>query len=198
MTLPGAGVLLSLALFPVKSVAGLRPDVAVLQADGLRGDRGHVLVTADGTVLTAKTAPRLRALELTGSAERPLLTVPGGRPGDLDAVAALLGTGPLRLRADAAGARQVAAVHVVTRAQREDPAAGDASRANLVVDLDPDLDGVPDDAEGAELVLGDPGGAPVRLRLGAHPRHCAGWFAEVLVPGTLRRGAPVQLLPPHG
>jgi len=194
VTLPGAGVLVSLALFPVKSVAGLHPDDAVLEPSGLRGDRGHVLVTADGTVLTAKTAPLLRTLELTGSAEVPLLAVPGGRPGDLDAVAALLGTGPVRLRADAAGARQVAPVHVVTRAQREDPAAGDASRANLVVDLG----GLSEPAEGAELVVGEPDAAPARLRLGTRPRHCAGWFAEVVAGGTLRRGAPVRLLPAHG
>lgn len=194
MTLPGAGALLSLSLFPVKSVAGLHPVDAVVDDSGLRGDRGHVLVTADGTVLTAKTAPLLRSLELAGSAEHPLLAVPGGAPGDLAAVAALLGTGPLRLRADAAGARQVAPVHVVTRAQREDPSAGDASRANLVVELAE----LPDDAEGAELLLGEPGAAPVRLRLGTRPRHCAGWFAEVLAPGTLRRGAPVRLLPAHG
>ncbi|NAZ82120.1 hypothetical protein GTR02_09850 [Kineococcus sp. R8] len=178
----------------MKSVAGLRPDEAELRPDGLLGDRGHVLVTADGTVLTAKTAPLLRTLDLGGSAADPLLAVPGGRPGDLEAVAALLGSGPVRLRADPAGARQVAPVHVVTRAQREDPAAGDASRANLVVDLG----GPGEPAAGAELVLGDPDAAPVRLRLGARPRHCAGWFAEVVVGGTLRRGAPVQVLPAHG
>ncbi|WP_167581510.1 MOSC N-terminal beta barrel domain-containing protein [Kineococcus rubinsiae] len=196
MTSPRAGVLVALALFPVKSVAGLRPDEALLEPVGLRGDRGHVLVTAEGTVLTAKTAPLLRTLTLAGTAEDPLLAAPGQRPGDLAAVAAHLGTSPLRLRAEAAGARQVAAVHVVSLAQRADPAAGDSSRANLVVDLDPAAEAAA--VDGAHLLLGGLGEAPVRLRLGLRPRHCAGWFAEVVTPGRVRRGAPVQVLAAPG
>ena len=195
MNLPLSGVLESLALFPVKSVAGLRPDEALLDPDGLRGDRGHVLVAghgSDGTVLTAKTTPLLRSLALTGTAGHPLLAAPGGRPGDLAAVAAFLGVPALQLRAETRGARQVAAVHVVSLAQRADPDAGDSSRANLVVDLDAAAEAVA--GEGAELVLGAPGEPPVRLRLGARPRHCAGWFAQVLVPGRVRRGTPVRLV----
>ncbi|WP_432486070.1 MOSC N-terminal beta barrel domain-containing protein [Kineococcus esterisolvens] len=185
-----AGALVvQLALFPVKSVAGLCVEAAEIGPEGLAGDRGFVLALADGEPLRARTAPRLRELELSGPAHAPVVSAPGGAPGDLAAVARFLGVdGPVRLRRAPGGARQVAAVHVVTTTDRDAPGAGDSSRANLV--LRPTGGALPPAAElaGALLEVG-----PVLLRLGEPPRHCAGSFAEVLRGGTVRTGDPVRL-----
>ena len=189
VTDPGALVVSELALFPVKSVAGLRPARVEVGPQGLAGDRGFVLARPGGEALTAKTAPGLRQLELSGSAGAPLVRAPGGEPGDLAAVARHLGLdAPLELRAPPGGARQVAAVHVVTTLERDDPGAGDASRANLV--LAPAAGAYPPAAlpEGAVLEVGE-----VLLRLGRPPRHCAGSFAEVLRGGVVRTGDAARL-----
>ncbi|NAZ77916.1 hypothetical protein GTQ99_21260 [Kineococcus sp. T13] len=179
------GVLRLICTFPVKSVAGRCPQRAEVTPDGLRGDRGHVLTAADGTVLLAKHHPRLRELRLEGGADgrAPLVRTPDGS-GDLDA---FLGVAGVALAAAEGGARQVAPVHVVTTAQRADPAAGDSSRANLLLELGP---GEPDPGElvGALLRCGD-----VELELGERPRHCAGLFATVLATGELRVGDAVRL-----
>ena len=188
------GVLRLISTFPVKSVTGRCPQRAVLTPDGLRGDRSHVLAAADGTVLVAKHHPRLRELRLDdagaddgadGGADggAPLVRAPDGST-DLDA---FLGVAGVHLRAADGGARQVAPVHVVTTAQRADPAAGDSSRANLLLELhgaEPD----PGELVGAHLRCGG-----VELRLGERPRHCAGLFATVAASGELRVGDPVRL-----
>ncbi|NAZ87067.1 MOSC N-terminal beta barrel domain-containing protein [Kineococcus indalonis] len=190
---PGFGALVvEVALFPVKSVPGLRPPRAQVGPEGLVGDRGFVLAVVGGEALTAKTAPRLRALELSGPAGAPLLRAPGAAPGDLAAVARFLGLdAPLELRPAPGGARQVAAVHVVSTLEREDPAAGDSSRANLVLRPAPGArPPSPAQLVGALLEVG-----AVLLRLGEPPRHCAGSFAEVLRGGALRTGDAARLLP---
>jgi len=176
-----AGVLVGIGLFPVKSVAGLAPASALLGPDGLRHDRGFALVGADGEVLTARRTPGLRDLLLRGDPASPTVTSPGGQ----DAATAL-GV-PAELRAQEGGARQVAPVHVVTEAQRSAPGAGDSSRANLVVRFGDDEPG-PDEFTGARLAVGE-----VELLLARRPRHCAGLFASVVVPGTVRVGDPVRL-----
>ncbi|WP_432495862.1 MOSC N-terminal beta barrel domain-containing protein [Kineococcus auxinigenes] len=184
-----AGALVvQIAVFPVKSVAGVRAEVVDVGPQGLAGDRGFVL-TAAGEPLRAKTTPRLQELELSGTPTAPVVGAPGGTPGDLAAVARFLGVdAPLELRPAPGGARQVAAVHVVTTTDRDAPGAGDSSRANLV--LRPTAAALPPAAElaGALLEVG-----PVLLRLGRPPRHCAGSFAEVLVPGTVRTGDTARL-----
>ncbi|WP_432533639.1 MOSC N-terminal beta barrel domain-containing protein [Kineococcus arenarius] len=177
-----------IAVFPVKSVAGARVEAADVGPQGLAGDRGFVL-TAGGEPLRAKTTPLLHALELSGPPSAPVVSAPGGAPGDLAAVARFLGVhAPLELRPAPGGARQVAAVHVVTTTDRDAPGAGDSSRANLV--LRPTAAALPPAAElaGALLEVG-----PVLLRLGEPPRHCAGSFAEVLAPGTVRTGDAARL-----
>ncbi|WP_432546220.1 MOSC N-terminal beta barrel domain-containing protein [Kineococcus sp. SYSU DK004] len=182
-----------LAVFPVKSLPGSAPRRVEVGADGLRGDRALVLVGPDGGTLTAKHHPGLRALDLTGPPEAPLVTAPGAAPGDLDAVARALGlAGPVRLERAAGGARQVAPVHVVTLAQRAAPGAEDSSRANVVLDLPAE----PDDPDALTGALLRPEGAdgPV-LRLTGRPRHCAGVFADVLAPGVLEVGRRVLLEP---
>ncbi|WP_432524243.1 MOSC N-terminal beta barrel domain-containing protein [Kineococcus sp. SYSU DK006] len=184
------GVLRLISTFPVKSVAGRCPQRAEVTRDGLRGDRSHVLAAADGTVLVAKHHPRLRELRLDVTGDgvgdgvgTPVVRTPDGST-DLDA---FLGVAGVHLRAADGGARQVAPVHVVTTAQRADPAAGDSSRANLLLELDgPEPD--PGELVGALLRCG-----PVELRLGERPRHCAGLFAAVAAGGQLRVGDPVRL-----
>jgi len=176
-----AGVLEGIGLFPVKSVAGLAPDEAVLGPDGLRHDRGFALVGPDGEVLTARRTPGLRGLRLHGDPAAPLVTPATGQD-----LAEALGVAA-ELRAQEGGARQVAPVHVVSLAQRSAPGAGDSSRANLVLRFGADEPG-PDAFTGARLVVGE-----VELLLAERPRHCAGLFASVLVPGTVRVGDPVRL-----
>ncbi|MCI2238969.1 MOSC domain-containing protein [Paenibacillus sp. TRM 82003] len=184
-----AGALVvQIAVFPVKSVAGLLPAAVEVGPEGLEGDRGFVL-TAGGEPLRAKTTPQLRELELSGTPQAPLVSAPGAAPGDLRAVARFLGVdAPVQLHPAPGGARQVAAVHVVTTADRDAPGAGDSSRANLL--LRPAAAALPPAAElaGALLEVG-----PVLLRLGRPPRHCAGSFAEVLRGGTVRTGDAARL-----
>lgn len=175
------GVLERIGLFPVKSVAGLAPAQATVTGEGLLHDRGFVVVGADGAVLTAKTAPGLRELVLGGDPAAPTVTSTTGRDPQ-----EVLG-GPVALRAADGGARQVAPVHVVSLGQRSAPDAGDSSRANLVLAFGPD-EPAPEAFVGARLEVGG-----VELVLEHRPRHCAGVFASVLVPGTVRVGDAVRL-----
>lgn len=175
------GVLVGIGLFPVKSVAGLSPTRVRVGPEGLQHDRGFALVGAEGEVLTARRVPQVRGLVLTGDPASPRVTAADGRD-----ASAVLGF-PVRLLAQDGGARQVAPVHVVSTAQRAAPDAGDSSRANLVVRLDDEEPG-PDAFTGARLRVGE-----VELLLEQRPRHCAGLFARVLVPGTVHVGDPVRL-----
>ena len=179
------GVLLQVGLFPVKSVAGFSPPAAVLDAEGLRGDRSHHLLGADGEPLRAKHHPGLRDLRLSGAPQAPEVVTPDGSD-----LAGFLHVPGVSLRPASGGARQVAPVHVVSSAQRRAPGAGDSSRANLVVEFGADEPG-PDALVGARLVVGE-----VVLHLGERPRHCAGLFATVAVPGRVRVGDRVSLSVP--
>ncbi|MEZ0165216.1 MOSC N-terminal beta barrel domain-containing protein [Kineococcus sp. LSe6-4] len=183
------GVLREIHLFPVKSAGGTSPQTAYVGPDGLVGDRSHAVVDADGEVLAAKRVPRLRELRLAATStpevpvpevpvpEVPVLVVPGGQ--DLATFLGVPGAHPAPV---AGGARQVEAVHVVTRRQRADPAAGDTARANLVLDLDVDP------PHGARLRVG-----AALLEVVGVPRHCGGVFAQVLRPGAVRVGDVVEL-----
>ncbi len=128
-------------------------------------------------MLAAKRVPRLRELGLTGDGP-PALLVPGGQD-----LATFLGVDGARLAPVPGGARQVEAVHVVTLAQRADPAAGDTSRANLVLDLDAPL------PSGTLLRTGT-----ALLEVVGVPRHCGGVFARVVEPGALRVGDVVDVV----
>jgi len=175
------GRLESLHVFFVKSLPGTAPSSVAIEPEGLVGDRSHALVDADGEVLKPKVHPRLRELGLSGTLE---VVVPGGAD-----LAEFLGVPGARVATVDGGARQVEAVHLVTLAQRAVPGAGDSRRANLVLD-------VPEPAHwlGARVLVG-----AVELEVTAVPKHCAGVFARVLVPGTARVGDAVQVLAgPHG
>ncbi|MFB9377870.1 MOSC N-terminal beta barrel domain-containing protein [Kineococcus gynurae] len=183
------GRLLQVQVFPVKSVPGLSLPAVEVRAEGLLGDRGFVLASGTET-LVAKHHPALRSLALDGPPGAPRVAAPPAGPGDLRAVAARLGLAEVHLEPVTGGARQVAAVHVVTLRARRVEGAGDSSRANLVLDTD----GWPEDpVEGDVLEVG-----PVTLRLGATPRHCAGSFAEVLRPGRVGVGDAVRRRNPVG
>ncbi|WP_380175480.1 MOSC N-terminal beta barrel domain-containing protein [Kineococcus sp. DHX-1] len=176
------GALREIHLFPVKSAGGLSPQSAAVGPDGLVGDRSHAVVDAGGEVLAAKRTPRLRELQLGESLDAPRVLVPGGQD-----LAAFLGVTSAHVVPVAGGARQVEAVHVVTLAQRADPAAGDTSRANLVLDVDALL------APGTVLRIGT-----AVLEVVGLPRHCGGVFARVATPGALRVGDVVDVVVEEG
>ncbi|GAA4963316.1 MOSC N-terminal beta barrel domain-containing protein [Kineococcus glutinatus] len=195
--MPVVGRLLQIRLFPVKSLDAPDVTAAEVDADGLRGDRGWVLCDHTGEPLRAKSHPALRrvgARAVPGGLE---LALPGSPPAPaqqaLPRLADLLGhPGPLALHRSTGGARQVAAVHVVTLAQLGgDPAAcgGEDPRANLLLDLP----GAPPPQRwaGARLRVGP----SAELLVDRPPRHCAGLYTSVLAPGPVRVGDAVRLEP---
>ncbi|WP_432564758.1 MOSC N-terminal beta barrel domain-containing protein [Kineococcus sp. SYSU DK003] len=180
--MPVTGVLRSLALFPVKSLPGLTPRSAAVGPDGLVGDRGFAVVDAAGEVLAAKRHPRLEDLVLAGPPHEPRVEVPGGVP-----LAQYLQVPGAHVAPVAGGARQVEALHLVSLRQRAAPDGGDSRRANLVVEFGEDEPPTRDWA-GAVCAVGD-----VQLQVVGVPRHCAGVFARVLTPGSVRTGDVVRL-----
>ena len=69
----------SLTTWPVKSLAGGAPQVAVhADATGLAGDRRHAVRDARG-VLSARSAPRLLRWSAAPGRDEPLVTGPDGR-----------------------------------------------------------------------------------------------------------------------
>jgi uncharacterized protein len=168
-----------LSVYPVKSLAGRSVDEARVEAGGLVGDRALVVVDADsGERLTTRSAPRMAEVVATGDGEADTITL-----------SAVLGR-PVRLEPAGAAATDVAAVHLVSHAASGDVPEGcsaDDPRANVLLELAGDAD---ERAwVGRVLRLGD-----VRLRVTRTPKHCLGVYAEVLAPGRIRSGDPVELL----
>jgi uncharacterized protein YcbX len=89
-------------------------------------------------------------------------------------------------------------VHLVSRAAVRRAAAGEVPegcsaedpRANVVLDLDPGPDGDERAWVGRRLRIG-----AVELAVSRTPKHCLGVYAEVRLPGEIRVGDRVQLLP---
>jgi uncharacterized protein YcbX len=89
-------VLASIRLFPVKSLGGVSVEHATVERWGLRHDRRWLVLTPDGTPLTAREEHRMLGLTATPDGEAIVLTDrDGGRlhvepPGDGESVATTL------------------------------------------------------------------------------------------------------------
>lgn len=66
-----------LFVFPIKSCAPLRPDHAVVESRGLRGDRRWMIVDDAGTFITARKHPRLVLVRATPLDDALSLEAPG-------------------------------------------------------------------------------------------------------------------------
>lgn len=168
-------------IYPVRSLAGRSLAEAEVSAGGLAGDRAWTVVGDDGSVIRSKDAPAMHDV------------VPAGDPAtDAGHLTAVLGR-PVRLVPTPATRPDVAPVHLVSRGAVERAAAGEVPegcsaedpRANLLVALDGDERSW----VGRELRVGE-----AVLRLTRTPRHCLGIYADVVTPGAVRAGDPVQLV----
>ena len=178
------GTVGQLSIYPVKSLAGRTVDEAQVEAGGLVGDRAHVVVdTGSGERLTTRRTPRMAEVVATGDTEADTITL-----------SEVLGR-PVRLESTGAAATDVAAVHLVSRAALARASDGDVPegcsaddpRANVLLELAGDAD---ERAWVGRVVrLGE-----VRLRVTRTPKHCLGVYAEVVAPGRIRAGDPVELL----
>ena len=199
----GSGHLEHIWVYPVKSMRGQALRAALIDADGIVGDRAwSVCDTETGQTLSARRVPVLAEVTArTGVGGEIFLDVPGEPPGTsgADADAALsrhLGRDVHLVRADAGSFADVAAIHLVSTAaiaaaaaagQACGPGAAEDPRANLIIAM---RDENHDDKEpehgwvGREVVVGS-----AVLRVSRTPKHCLGVYADVLVPGTAEPGA---------
>jgi hypothetical protein len=177
------GRVVTLALYPVRSLAGTVVEGVRIGHGGLPGDRAWTAVGQDGRPVHAKDEPAVRDVPATGDPDS-----------DAAALGAVLGR-PVRLVATEA-APEVAPVHLVSRQAVVRAAAGDVPegcsaddpRANLTLDLD-----FEDDDERTWVGRALQVGAAV-LQVTHTPKHCLGVYADVLRPGDVRVGDPVVLL----
>ncbi|HEX2074470.1 MAG TPA: MOSC N-terminal beta barrel domain-containing protein [Geodermatophilus sp.] len=178
---PPAGRVEEIRIYPVKSLGGRSLPSTAVEASGLVGDRAYAVVGETGAVLRGKDLPALRDLPATGDPET-----------DAAAVAAAVGS-PVRLEpvADRQGA---AAVHLVSRQALDRAAAGEVPegctaedpRANLVLTLD---DGEDERSwPGRRVRIGT-----AVLQATRRPKHCLGVYADVVEPGIVSVGDPVQV-----
>ena len=187
--------------YPVKSMQAAALPGADVTPGGLAGDRAWSVVTDSGELVSARQAPGLRDVRVTGVGEVPTLEVPGvagavAGPAADAALSAYVGA-PVRLARAEGSAQEVAAVHLVSRqavaaaigTTSEDPACDiEAPRANLMLDLG---DEPPEQFErawvGQDLAVGE-----VVLRVSKIPKHCLGVYADVVRPGRINRGDAVE------
>jgi uncharacterized protein len=166
-------------LYPVKSLAGTSVTTAEVGPGGLSGDRVWTVV-ADARPVRPKDAPALRDVPGTGdpAAVADRLTAALGFTVRLEARPPQPGTAPVHLVSRQAVDR-AAAGEVPEGCSTEDP------RANLLLTLDGDER----TWVGRRLRVGD-----ALLRVTRTPKHCLGVYADVLVPGAVRTGDPVELI----
>ncbi|MEJ5944573.1 MOSC N-terminal beta barrel domain-containing protein [Pseudokineococcus basanitobsidens] len=187
-----------LARYPLRSAGGEDLRAVACTADGLEGDRAHVLVDGRGTALRGKDVPalaglaaalvdgRLEVRDATGRAlDDAALADATGVPGARAAAAAEHGAAP--------GGDAVAPLHVVSEGAEQGPGGDECDphpRANVVLALAPDrAPGAERGWVGAELAVGT-----VRLRVARTPRRCLGVYADVLEPGEVAVGDEVRLV----
>ena len=202
-----AGLLAQVWVYPVKSMRGQPLEAAVIDANGLTGDRTwSVCDTQSGETLSARRASGLAEVAArAGEGAVVYLDIPGEPPGlrgeAADAALSRHLGRPVRLVRAASGTfADVALVHLVTTAavaaagasgQVCSPGGADDPRANLIVavrDKSAAQEGPERGWVGREVVVG----AAV-LRIFRTPKHCLGVYAEVLTPGTATAGAVVLL-----
>lgn len=198
------GLVTAVQVFPLKSADAGPARSIRLDAHGVVGDRRYAVAEADGRVLTAAEAPRLREvvawLGPDGSPRVATSAAAEGLHGQSadHALSALLGR-EVRLVPVDPGSQREAPVHLVSVQAIEAAARGEHDgdgcacstsdpRANLVMDLR--QAGEREHAwVGRLLRVG-----PVLLRLHRRPGHCLGIYAEVAVGGQVQAGDLVTLL----
>jgi hypothetical protein len=188
--------------YPVKSMDGSSLAGADVTPGGLDGDRDWSVVDADGAVVSARQAPQLREVRVSATTDGLRLDVPGVAEGVTgpaadEALSSYVGA-PVRIAAVEGSAQEVAAVHLVSRqavaaaigTTSEDPACDiEAPRANLMLDLgSTPPDGFERAWVGHEVAIGE-----VVLRVNQVPKHCLGVYAEVVRPGRINRGDPIEV-----
>jgi uncharacterized protein len=164
-------------VFPVKSLAGTPVTSADIGPGGLVGDRAATVVGDDGVPVRAKDAPVLATLPAAG-ADPGALSELLGRPVHLEPLPPRPGVAPVHLVSRAAVDR-AAAGEVPEGCSADDP------RANLLLALDGDER----TWVGRDLRVGT-----ALLRLTRTPKHCLGVYADVVTPGVVRTGDPVELV----
>jgi uncharacterized protein YcbX len=188
--------------YPVKSMDGSTLSGADVTPSGLDGDRDWSVVDTEGAVVSARRAPQLRDVRVAATDDGPRLDVPGvadgvsGAAAD-EALTTYVGA-PVHLARARGSVQEVAAVHLVSRqavaaaigTTSDDPACDlEAPRANLTLDLGATPpEGFERAWVGRELAIGD-----VVLRVNQVPKHCLGVYAEVVQPGRINRGDPVEV-----
>jgi uncharacterized protein YcbX len=178
------GEVVSVSVYPVKSLAGRVVPEARVEPGGLVGDRVYAVVDADtGERVTVKSTPQLSQVVATGDTEADTITL-----------TEVLGRA-VRLARSADGSQvDAAAVHLVSREAITRAAEGDVPegcsaddpRANLLLALR----GGQDERSwvGRRLQVGEAVLDVVRT-----PKHCLGVYAEVATPGRVAAGDAVLL-----
>lgn len=181
----GAGSVVQVSVYPVKSLAGRVVREAEVGRAGLVGDRARAVVDATtGERVTVKSTPQMAEVVATGDDEADMITL-----------TEVLGR-PVRLERGGQPQVDAAAVHLVSRAAVARAAQGDVPegcsaddpRANLLLDLPEGED--ERNWVGRTVRLGE-----VEVTVTRTPRHCLGVYAEVRRPGTVRVGDRVEVLP---
>jgi len=164
-------------VFPVTSLAGTAVTSADIGPAGLSGDRAATVVGDDGVPVRAKDAPVLASVP-AAEADPASLSELLGRPVHLEPLPPRPGAAPVHLVSRAAVDR-AAAGEVPEGCSADDP------RANLLLALEGDERAW----VGRDLRVGT-----ALLRLTRTPKHCLGVYADVVTPGVVRTGDPVELV----
>jgi uncharacterized protein len=178
----GAGSVVQVSVYPVKSLGGRTVREAEVGPAGLVGDRAWSVVDATtGERVTVKSTPEMAEVVATGDDEADTITL-----------TEVLGR-PVRLQRSGQPQVDAAAVHLVSRGAIARADAGDVPegcsaddpRANLLLSLDAD-----DERSWVGRTV-HVGGAV--LEVTRTPKHCLGVYADVRRPGPVRVGDPVLL-----